>query len=113
MAPVVTRLDCPGKAGAVGAARPRERLLDVEGSTGPPFGRRSFSAGGPFVGPVAVFVVKVLELHKKQKNIKVFKKSRLNRQSRMQRLMSRSTGLIIRPGSVRKQCNRRYESENG
>ena len=40
---------CPGKAGAVGAARRVRRVSGTTGHSGPLSGRRSFSAGDPSV----------------------------------------------------------------
>ena len=44
--------------------------------------------------------------------MKVFRKTKWNRQNKMQKLKSRLNGLIQHLRSVRKQCNRRYESGN-
>ena len=63
---------------------------------------------------VTVLVVKILELHKKKYKLryKIFKKSKSNHQSRIQKQMSQLNGLILRPRSVRMQYNQKYENGN-
>ena len=49
---------------------------------------------------------------KNKEDIKVFKKSKMNRQNKMQKMKSRLNGQIPHPRSVRRRYNRKYESEN-
>ena len=49
---------------------------------------------------------------KNKEDIKVFQKSKLNRQNKMQEPKSRLNGLIPQLRSVRRRYNRNYENEN-